>query len=104
MTKKKLKRSGDYNKYLLESLRDPEEAVAYINAAIEEEDDPEALLMALRQVAEARNISKLALKAGLNRVTIYRILAEGGNPRMVSLAALLAAMGLRLRVERKLAG
>lgn len=104
MARTKRPKSGDYNKYLLESLQDPEEMAEYINAAIEEEEDPEALLIALRHVVEAQNISKLAVKAGLNRVTLYRILAEGGNPRLVSLAALLAAMGLRLKVEQKLAG
>ncbi len=102
--RKNNRKSGDYKKYLLESLKDPEEMAAYINAAIEEEDDPGALLIAIRNVVESQNISRLAVKAGLNRVTLYRILAEGGNPRLVSLAALLAAMGLRLKVEQKLAG
>ena len=46
----------------------------------------------------------LALKAGLNRVSLYRILAEGGNPRLASLASLLKAMGLKLKVEQKMAG
>jgi len=40
----------------------------------------------------------------LNRVTLYRILAEGGNPRLASLAALLKAMGLKIKVEQKMAG
>ena len=97
-------KSSNYDKYLIESVKDPEEAAAYINAAIEEEDDPAALLIALRPVVEAQNISKLAMKAGLNRVTLYRILAKDGNPRLVSLAALLAAMGLKLKVEQKMAG
>lgn len=104
MARAKKRKSGDYNKYLLESLKDPEEMAAYINAAIEEEDDPEALLIALRHVVDAQNISRLALKAGINRVTLYRTLAEGGNPRLVTLAALLAAMGLKLKVEQKMAG
>ena len=104
MAKAKQKRSRDYKEYLLNSLKDPKEMAAYINAAIEEEDDPEALLFALKHVVEAQNISTLALKAGLNRVTLYRILAEGGNPRLASLAALLKAMGLKIKVEQKLAG
>ncbi len=104
MAKPKAKKNGDYKEYLLESLQDPEEMAAYINASIEEEDDPEALLIALKHVVEAQNVSRLAEKAGLNRVTLYRILAEGGNPRLGSLAALLSAMGLKLKVEHKLAG
>lgn len=104
MERAKPKKSGDYKKYLLESLKDPKEMAAYINAAIQEEDDPEALLLALKHVVEAQNISTLALKSGLNRVTLYRILAEGGNPRLASLASLLKAMGLKLKVEQKMAG
>jgi len=104
MKKGKRKTSGDYREYLLESLEDPEEMAAYINAALEEDGDPEALLVALRHVVEAQNVSSLAKKAGLNRVTLYRILSEDGNPRLNSLAALLEAMGLKLKVEQKLAG
>ncbi|MFH1830218.1 MAG: addiction module antidote protein [Pseudomonadota bacterium] len=102
--KKKTKTSGDYKEYLLKSLGDPEEIAAYINAALEEDDDPGALLIALRHVVEAQNVSDLAKKAGLNRVTLYRILSEDGNPRLDSLATLLEAMGLKLKVEQKMAG
>lgn len=102
MTKRKA--SGDYRQYLIESLEDPEERAAYINAALEEDDDPEALLMALRHVAETQNVSNLARRAGINRVTLYRILSAGGNPRLATLAALLEAMGLKLKVEQRLAG
>ncbi len=99
----KTKRSGNYKDYLLKSLEDPGEAAAYINAALEEEDDPAALLLALRHVIESRNISNLAQNAGLNRVTLYRILSKEGNPRFESLATLLDAMGLKLKVEQKAA-
>lgn len=43
----------DYHTYLIESLRDPEEAVAYLNAAIED-GNLELLMMAIQNVAEAQ--------------------------------------------------
>ena len=46
-------RTRSYRDYLLERLEDPEEAVAYLNAALEEED-PRMFLVALRNVADAQ--------------------------------------------------
>ncbi|PJC64202.1 MAG: hypothetical protein CO021_05425 [Deltaproteobacteria bacterium CG_4_9_14_0_2_um_filter_42_21] len=60
--RKQKQKSALYHTYLLESLQDDEEAAHYINAALEEIDDPEALLLALRNVAQARGMSKTAKK------------------------------------------
>ncbi|MFQ5924092.1 MAG: DNA-binding protein, partial [Anaerolineales bacterium] len=62
----------DYRERLLARLRDPEEAVAYINAAFEEQDMSEVLLIALRDVAEANGMARVARKAGINRVSLYK--------------------------------
>lgn len=53
MTKNKL--VGSYHEFLLERLRDPAKAIAYLNAAIEEDDD-DVFLLALRNVVEARQL------------------------------------------------
>ena len=95
---------GDYKEYLIQTLEDPEEMEAYINAALEEDDVPEVFLLALRDVVETKNFSSLAKKAGLNRVTLYRMLSKDGNPRLENLAAILNVLGLKLRVERNKAG
>jgi DNA-binding phage protein len=42
-----------YKEHLLEQLQDPEEAAAYLNAALHDED-PYAFLLALRNIAEAQ--------------------------------------------------
>lgn len=47
-----VRKSGDFQTYHLEWLRDPKNAAAYLNAAIENRDQ-EALLLALRNLAEA---------------------------------------------------
>lgn len=45
----------DYRVDLLESLRDPQAAAEYLTAVLEE-SDPEALAVALRDVAEAQSL------------------------------------------------
>jgi len=97
--KKKIKNHlGDYHQYLISSLKDLEEAKTYLNAALEE-NDPEDFLIALRNVVEAHGISKTAKLAGLNRVSIYKMLSKQGNPAMTSLYSILRALGLFLRVD-----
>lgn len=74
-------------------------AVAYLNAALEE-NDPELLLMAIRNVTEAwGGMKKLATKAKLNRENLYRILSKKGNPELYSLQSILEALGLKLAIE-----
>jgi probable addiction module antidote protein len=89
-----------YKDGLMEDLQDPEEAAAYLNAALEE-GSREAFLMALRDVAEARGMSRVAATARLNRVSMYRMLSKRGNPQLSSLTSLLEEMGLTLAVEVK---
>lgn len=94
-----MKTSKSYQEELIRSLKDPKEATAYINAALEEKDTPEVFLLALKNVAEAFGFSKLAKKTHLNRENLYRMLSEKGNPEFNSLNALLNGLGLRLYVE-----
>jgi DNA-binding phage protein len=62
MAMKSYKATKDYKEYLRETLADPEEAAAYLNAALEEGDES-VFLLALRDVAEAHGIAKLAEQA-----------------------------------------
>jgi probable addiction module antidote protein len=93
-------RSRLYKEGLLERLKDPQEAAAYLDAALED-GDTEVFLLALRDVAEARlgGMTTLAQQTGLNRETLYRTLSEKGNPELASLGKLWHAVGLRLAVE-----
>lgn len=95
------KGSASYHEDLIESLKDPEEAVGYLRAALEESDMPEVFLVALRNVAEARGISRLAQETHLNRENLYKMLSKQGNPELGSLYAILDALGLKLSVELK---
>lgn len=90
--------TASYEDYLIESLKDPREAKEYLNAALEDEDY-RVFLLALRNVADAFGITKIATKAGLNRENIYRMLSRNGNPSISSLFPLLHAIGVRLNTE-----
>jgi probable addiction module antidote protein len=90
--------SVPHRPHLLAWLKDPANAAAYVEAAIDE-GDPAGLLQALRNVAEARGgISRIAEKTGLNREALYRTLSKRGNPQLKNLSAILDATGLRLSV------
>lgn len=101
MAKVKKNSATSYHKDLIESLKDSEEAVGYLRAALEESDMPEVFLVALRNVAEARGISKLARDTHLNRENLYRMLSKQGNPELGSLYAILDALGLKLSIVLK---
>lgn len=88
----------EYQKDLIESLKDPQEAAAYLNAALEE-GDRESFLLALRNIAEANGGMKaVADKAHLNRESLYRTLSRRGNPEVKTLFNLLHGVGLRLSI------
>ncbi|MCB1214311.1 MAG: putative addiction module antidote protein [Deltaproteobacteria bacterium] len=97
--KKIKKKLTKYNQDLMESLKDPEEACAYLKAALEESDMPEVFLLALRQVAEAHGMSQIAQATHLNRESLYKMLSKQGNPVLASLASILKTIGLKLSVE-----
>ena len=94
------KTSRPYKPELLRTLQDSLEAAEYLNAALEE-DSKELFLLALRNVAEAHGMKKLAGEAQLNRESMYRMLSDQGNPQLSSLAAILEQLGLRISIEAK---
>ena len=85
---------------LIEELRaDPDLAAEYLNAAAED-SDPRVYLSALRTVAEAQGMAKVAKAAGVPRESLYRALSSSGNPRFTTFHAILKAAGLKMAVER----
>jgi len=97
----KHKASISHDKATVRELRDdPGFAAEYLRAALEDEDEPGVLLVALRRVAEARGgVAKVAKAAGIERESLYRALSAHGNPRLSTLVAVTKAMGLKLTVE-----
>lgn len=93
----------NYKEDRLEKLKDPNEAVEYLKACIEEIDMPGLFLVALKDIAEARgmSMSQLARDAHLNQESLCTMLSKEGNPELGSLTAVLDALGLKLTVELK---
>jgi len=100
-----LKHTTSYEEELIEDLRDPEEAQAYLEAAFEayeKDGDTEALLLAMRDVAEAQGgIGELAKRTSISRQHLYDILASKHNPRLDNWLSILSALGFRVRLERQ---
>ena len=90
-------RDRSYDESLNTALLDPVEAAAFLDAVIEL-DDPAALLLALRQVANAHGMADVARRAELGEKTLFKALSENGNPTIATVHKVLHAMGLRLSV------
>lgn len=84
----------------IEFLKDPEESIAYLNAALQE-DDPRIFLIAIKDVIEAQSsISDVAKKAKLSRQGLYKILSDKGNPTIENISRVLNSMGIHFGVHR----
>lgn len=93
-----MRKTKPYHDYLIESLKEPEEAAEYLNAVLEEED-PQLFLAALRDIAGAYGMTTTASKANLSRQNLYKMLSKEGNPEIYSVFALLKAVGLKLKTK-----
>ncbi|MBN2690205.1 MAG: putative addiction module antidote protein [Gammaproteobacteria bacterium] len=91
-------KSINYQDYLIDSLRDREEAAGYLNAALEG-GDIKVFLAALNNVVKAHGgIAKLAEKTSRSRTSLYKALSKSGNPYLSSTEQVLAAMGMHFSV------
>lgn len=80
-------------------LRSDAEIALYISEMLSD-GDARAVPVALRTVADALGgIPALAEKTGLSREILNRTLSDKGNPRVDTLASILAAFGLCLSVR-----
>ena len=98
-----LKRTVSYDEGLLKALKDPEEARAYLEVALDEceaSGEIDGLLLALRDVAQAQGgVGALAERSGLNREHLYRVLSSRSKPKIDNLMAIVSALGFRLRLD-----
>ena len=78
-----------------EHLETDEDIVAYLEAALEE-NDPKLIAAVLGDVARAKGMSEIAKKAGLGRESLYKTLSLDGNPEFATVLKVLRALGVRL--------
>lgn len=93
-----------FNEYMVEVLKDPEEAQAFLEVVLEEHEkdpDPQALMFALRDIAKAQGgIGKLAQRTKVSRPHLYEILASKHSPRLDTALDIFSGLGFRVRLER----
>jgi probable addiction module antidote protein len=64
-------RDVSFDDYMVESMKDPAQAAAYIEAVIDLED-PAALLVALRHVAKAHGMAEVARRADVSGKNLFK--------------------------------
>ncbi|MBS1903826.1 MAG: transcriptional regulator [Bacteroidetes bacterium] len=85
---------------MLASLKNPDEALAYLRVSFQV-DDPRVFLTTLRRVAQANGgFTELTARTGLNRENLYRTHSPTGNTKFVNIEAVLRSFGMKLTVER----
>ena len=90
--------SRSYHEDLIEDLKDPKEAFAYLNAALEE-GNKNAFLSALRNVLEAQGgMTKFSRRTKINRVSLSKMLSKTGNPGFANILLLLHTIGIKFQV------
>ncbi len=92
--------SDSYDEYLISSLKDPEEAAAYFEAILEEQNpEPELLQKALRNLTAALGKEVMSSEqAKLYYQQLDELLSQGGSDAIYSLGVWLNALGLKLTV------
>ncbi|MBI1926216.1 putative addiction module antidote protein [Candidatus Poribacteria bacterium] len=100
-----LKNTTSYEDGLIEDLKDPKEAQAYLEAsflAYEEDGNTDALLLALGHVAKAQGgIGQLSKRTAVSCEQLYDMLASKHQPRLDTVLSILSALGFRFRLERQ---
>jgi len=81
----------------VETLKTKADIAAYLDAVLED-GDPELLKAALGDIARAKGMTEIARAAGLGRANLYKALAPEGNPEFATVAKVLRALGLRLKI------
>jgi probable addiction module antidote protein len=82
-------------------LKSEEDALAYIEAAMEEAgDDASFIAVALGNVARARGMMQLAKETGLTREGLYKALSAEGNPSLATTLKVMKALGMKLAPQR----
>lgn len=99
----KIPTSRSYQTFLIESLKNTEEAAGYIEVILAEgSDEPLLLRNALHNVIEAHAESnKLSESAKQHQEKLDKILAQSGGAEIYTLVELLDALGFRVAIVPK---
>lgn len=83
-------------------LETEDDVILFLDAAMEG-GDVAHIAKALGIVARSKGMTEIARRTGVKRQALYHALSDAGNPTLATLTAVLEALGLRIRVEKKVA-
>ena len=94
-----------FKDYHIEQLRDPEDAKIYLSVAFEDyekNEDIDAFLLAVRDVAEAQGgLSQLAERLSFTDEGLSKVLSENGNPQLNTMRKILRELGFKFSIEAR---
>ncbi len=93
-------RSSSYHSYLIESLKDPHEAAAYLDAVLDD-GSLEEVRLALKNVAEAQISGLNDTQLASHRSAIYETLAQQNYLDFPTLLKILSELGFRVSIAPK---
>ena len=93
---KKIAPAIPHEEGLYEYLRNPSDAVEYLNTVFDV-GDPSGVLLALYDIAKAYNMSRIADQIEVHRPSLYKMLTKGGNPSFRNILKVLDAIGIGIR-------
>ena len=92
--------SRSYHSYLIESLKDPQEAAAYLDAVLEDGNYKE-LHLALRNVAEARIATLSNGQLTPDQEVTQQVLSQQSQLDLYILLKMLDSLGFKLSITPK---
>ena len=92
--------SRSYQEFLIESLRNAQEAAGYIEVTLTEaSDEPKLLQMVLKDVVDSRQkFNNLSESAQLQWEKLDKMLTESAGSEIYSFVELLEALGFKLEI------
>lgn len=95
-----MRKYRSHHEYLIESLKSPEEASAYLKACLDEAIETNEFSIfqqALRNVVEAQGgISEVSSKMNVGRESFYKTLSQKGKPRFSTIMHTLKNCGVEI--------
>jgi len=86
---------------MADHINTKEDVVAYLEAALEE-NDTAFLLSVIGDIARSKGMAQIAKELNLARESLYRSLAQDGNPSFNTVAKVLDNLGYQLSIKQKI--
>jgi len=86
---------------MADHINTKEDVTAYLDAALEE-NDTAFLLSVIGDIARSKGMAQIAKELNLARESLYRSLAQDGNPSFNTVAKVLDNLGYQLSVKQKI--